>query len=124
MVLACRQVAREDSATGSEAYHSARSTPFSSDQTASNGLDAVSAKASTPTAHLEYVVHPAFPELPATVPLTFTLTMHACLSLTPSERPSFEQVRRPRRFGWPSWLQHSQHDHRPVWWRTSAGGTH
>lgn len=43
----------------------------------------------------EYVPHPDFPDLPSSVPLTFTLTMHACLSLTPSERPSFQQARPP-----------------------------
>lgn len=43
----------------------------------------------------DYVPHPEFPDLPSAVPLTFTLTMHACLSLTPSERPSFRQVRLP-----------------------------
>ena len=40
-----------------------------------------------------YVLNPAFPTLPTAVPLTYTLTMHACLSASPDERPSFEQVR-------------------------------
>ena len=39
-----------------------------------------------------FVHHPAFPTLPITVPLTFTLTMKACLSETPSERPTFGQI--------------------------------
>lgn len=39
-----------------------------------------------------FVHHPAFPSLPITVPLTFTLTMKACLSETPSERPTFGQL--------------------------------
>eukprot|EP00892_Ulva_mutabilis_P012772 jgi/Ulvmu1/9868/UM057_0022.1 len=41
----------------------------------------------------EYIMHPAFPELPAGAPLTFTLTMHACLSVSPTDRPSFDQVK-------------------------------
>lgn len=41
----------------------------------------------------DYVMNPQFPEMPASVPLTYTLTMHACLSASPEERPTFEQVR-------------------------------
>eukprot|EP00892_Ulva_mutabilis_P012770 jgi/Ulvmu1/9866/UM057_0020.1 len=41
----------------------------------------------------EYLMHPAFPELPEGAPLTFTLTMHACLSPAPTDRPTFDQVR-------------------------------
>lgn len=33
-----------------------------------------------------------FPHLPASVPLTFTLTMTACLSERPSDRPTFAQI--------------------------------
>ena len=36
--------------------------------------------------------HPMFPSLPSSVPLTYTLTLKACLSEKPSERPSFEQL--------------------------------
>jgi hypothetical protein len=36
--------------------------------------------------------HPDFPHLPASVPLTYTLTMQACLSLEPRERPTFPQI--------------------------------
>lgn len=36
--------------------------------------------------------HPLFPSLPSSVPLTYTLTLKACLSEKPSERPSFEQL--------------------------------
>eukprot|EP00892_Ulva_mutabilis_P006166 jgi/Ulvmu1/3921/UM018_0144.1 len=39
-----------------------------------------------------YVVDPEFPALPASVPLTFALTVEACLSPTPEERPAFAQV--------------------------------
>ena len=38
-------------------------------------------------------MHPDFPEVPVGIPLTYTLTMHACLSAAPAERPNFEQVR-------------------------------
>jgi hypothetical protein len=34
----------------------------------------------------------AFPQLPASVPLTYTLLMKACLSSNPLSRPSFSQV--------------------------------
>lgn len=40
----------------------------------------------------DFVLHPQFPEMPASVPLTYTLAMHACLSAAPEERPTFEQV--------------------------------
>ena len=36
--------------------------------------------------------HPDFPNLPASVPLTYALTMTACLSDVPSERPTFLQL--------------------------------
>ena len=36
--------------------------------------------------------HPDFPNLPASVPLTYALTMTACLSDIPSERPTFLQL--------------------------------
>lgn len=39
-----------------------------------------------------FVHHPRFPSLPLTVPLTFTLTMKACLSELPNERPTFGQI--------------------------------
>lgn len=39
------------------------------------------------------VLNPLFPEMPASVPLTYTLVMHACLRAGPEDRPTFEQVR-------------------------------
>lgn len=36
--------------------------------------------------------HPDFPYLPASVPLTYTLTMKACLSERPDDRPSFAHL--------------------------------
>eukprot|EP00892_Ulva_mutabilis_P011154 jgi/Ulvmu1/8410/UM042_0117.1 len=38
------------------------------------------------------VQDPHFPHLPASVPLTFTLTMTACLSERPADRPTFAQI--------------------------------
>ena len=40
----------------------------------------------------EYMLHPRFPNLPGSVPLTYTLTLEACLSSAPEERPSFAQI--------------------------------
>ena len=40
----------------------------------------------------QYRQHPSFPRLPASVPLTYTLTTKACLSEQPADRPSFEQL--------------------------------
>ena len=41
-----------------------------------------------------YVINPEFPRLPSSVPLTYTLTMVACLCSNPDERPTFAQVQR------------------------------
>ena len=38
-------------------------------------------------------LNPRFPRLPKATPLTFTLTMKACLSNTHSERPTAAQLR-------------------------------
>lgn len=39
-----------------------------------------------------YTAHPDFPTLSPQVPLTFALTMKACLSQKHTERPSFAQI--------------------------------
>lgn len=44
---------------------------------------------------VEYVLNPRFPDLPSSVPLTYTLAMHACLSAELQDRPTFAQVRKP-----------------------------
>lgn len=36
--------------------------------------------------------HPDFPDLPSSVPLTYTLAIKACLSREPGERPTFPQL--------------------------------
>lgn len=43
----------------------------------------------------EYVVNPAFPHLPAGLPLSLALTFHACIRPDPATRPTFQQVRTP-----------------------------
>ena len=40
-----------------------------------------------------FALNPLFPEMPASVPLTYTLIVHACLRAVPEDRPTFEQVR-------------------------------
>jgi hypothetical protein len=40
----------------------------------------------------QYVAHPDFPHLPPDAPLTFALTMKACLSQKHTERPTFNQI--------------------------------
>jgi hypothetical protein len=40
----------------------------------------------------DFLYHPDFPSLPASVPLTYTLMMVACLSEKPGDRPNFDQV--------------------------------
>ena len=39
-----------------------------------------------------FAPHPNFPRVPASVPLTYTLTMVACLSERPEDRPTFTQA--------------------------------
>ena len=39
-----------------------------------------------------FAPHPNFPRVPASVPLTYTLTMVACLSERPEDRPTFTHV--------------------------------
>lgn len=53
---------------------------------------AAAARAAAAAAGPTLAYHPTFPDLPASVPLTYTLSMHACLSERPTERPSFAQV--------------------------------
>jgi hypothetical protein len=42
---------------------------------------------------VEFAMNPLFPEMPSSVPLTYTLMLHACLSVGPSDRPTAAQVR-------------------------------
>lgn len=43
---------------------------------------------------IDFRLHSQFPQLPWSTPLTYMLTMRACLTADPAERPKFEQVRR------------------------------
>ena len=45
-----------------------------------------------PGGHHRHVRHPGFPCLPSTTPLTYTLTMKACLSEAAAERPTFADL--------------------------------
>jgi hypothetical protein len=58
--------------------------------------EAAGAEAAAPRRHRTAagapVHHPAWPDLPASAPLTYTLTMQACLSPQPEERPDFVAV--------------------------------
>ena len=42
---------------------------------------------------VDFRLHSCFPQLPWSSPLTYMLTMRACLNAEPAERPKFEQVR-------------------------------
>ena len=63
------------------------------DEHTAHGSDVASEYSEGNLVEVEYVMHPAFPNLPSSVPLTYTLAMHACLSAVPTERPTFAQVR-------------------------------
>jgi hypothetical protein len=56
--------------------------------------DAVWSSAKVPqvSATPRLVLHPAFPRLPSSVPLAYTLTMTYCLAHAPSVRPTFAQM--------------------------------
>lgn len=41
-----------------------------------------------------HVVDPHFPDLPGSVPMTYTLTVKACTSAALEDRPSFEHILR------------------------------
>eukprot|EP00892_Ulva_mutabilis_P012781 jgi/Ulvmu1/9876/UM057_0031.1 len=74
-----------------------RSQPDYGLQPTRPGQAYAAAAAAQPPAHVQpgrqpLCAHPAFPDLPASVPLTYTLSMHACLSQRPTERPTFAQV--------------------------------
>lgn len=45
-----------------------------------------------PQKQQHFALHPLFPHLPADTPLTYTLTMQACLCEEPYDRPSFANV--------------------------------
>lgn len=71
------------------------STPHSSGEGSPGAADA--AEADTPEGSragqgVRYERHPVYPALPTSVPLTYTLTMTACLSDRPKDRPSFSHI--------------------------------
>jgi hypothetical protein len=56
--------------------------------------DALWSSANVPQASAtpRLVLHPAFPRLPSSVPLAYTLTMTYCLAHAPAVRPTFAQI--------------------------------
>jgi hypothetical protein len=71
----CASLCRPSGAEGTKEQRS---------QDASIASDACSA--------VQYGVHPSYPCLPSRVPLIYTLTMQACVSSIPSDRPTFDQA--------------------------------
>lgn len=69
-----------------------KSTPPATEKTPENKKEEAGAEEDDDEEGEEYVISAQFPEMPASVPLTYTLAMHACLSAAPEERPTFEQV--------------------------------
>lgn len=85
-LLKCFGCCREDE--GSEADTSG--TPGSAAQM--HAAHASKQRTQPSSLQLTRRIREGFPDLPASVPLTFTLTMKACLSELPRERPSFGQI--------------------------------
>lgn len=67
---------------------SRRSSPCSSEP----GSPAADADEARGAHDMHYERHPAYPSLPTSVPLTYTLTMTACLSERPKDRPTFSHL--------------------------------
>lgn len=94
--MCCRETAdattTEDFSLGSHTRytrtrsHSDDSRCFSRPQ----GMHTGNARVRKPATPLQR--NPDFPNLPTTVPLTYTLTMQACLAERRSERPTFAQI--------------------------------
>eukprot|EP00892_Ulva_mutabilis_P009187 jgi/Ulvmu1/6640/UM003_0278.1 len=61
------------------------------DCSADGGPSVAGAASGTPSG-MTYARHPGYPHLPASVPLTYTLTMTACLSERPKDRPTFSHI--------------------------------
>jgi hypothetical protein len=64
-------------------------TPTSSEMESKAALPAPESPKQMPQ---HFALHPLFPHLPADAPLTYTLTMQACLCEMPCDRPSFSDV--------------------------------
>jgi hypothetical protein len=41
---------------------------------------------------MEYILNSSFPTMPESVPLDYTLTVAACLSEKPADRPTFDEL--------------------------------
>jgi serine/threonine protein kinase len=84
LACACRSASRESSSKHRSGGH-VRSSCRRGSRSTTHTLGIAMASG-------DFERHPGFPHLPASVPLTYTLTMQACLSARPEERPSFAQV--------------------------------
>eukprot|EP00892_Ulva_mutabilis_P009188 jgi/Ulvmu1/6641/UM003_0279.1 len=62
------------------------------DGSAPDGGGGAAADRGAPLRRKPFTRHPDFPDLPSSVPLTYTLAMKACLSRDPGQRPTFGQL--------------------------------
>jgi hypothetical protein len=71
-----------------------RSTSASSSQQGllPGGSSLCSVEAPSNCDSTDFVQHSSFPSMPESVPLAYTLTVAACLSETPRDRPTFEEL--------------------------------
>lgn len=80
------------SATAPGSVFTSATEIFPTDITAREGEEGQLDEECSGEMNVEYTMNPAFPNLPSSVPLTYTLVTHACLSASPVERPTFAEV--------------------------------
>lgn len=77
---------------GSDPENSTQAGPSTNTNTAAQAQMHGKQRDQRTSSHMTKRLHGSFPDLPSSVPLTFTLTMKACLCEQPCERPSFGQI--------------------------------